>query len=806
MPAPAVDSSRFRHRKISVKQRLRIYKSHEIKDLEQEDVSAISSQHQQRELMEIETGVEKNEEKEEHLYKILQSNQLRENKKDLFIPTPDASKTWDEFDRFYQGEFKCPTSYIQFSAQLEDCCGTLYNMDEEDEIFLADLNKSLADSVEPLTEDEFELIMANFESSIKDRQPFLSMDPESILSFADLKPTMLKNDVGDSGVKKELAKEIGMPEDEPFLTMFDNKRPLGKREKNMETLIELFGEKIHDHWKQRKISRHGCDIFPQLKSERNNDKDDNDPYVCFRRRELRQPRKTRRIDVQNSQKLRLLCQQLEYTKDLALTVAKRERAVLEVLENEKFVFQARAQLKTMKRKLGIDADNEDLYSAKKQKLVSSVRTIKQQQQLLLQKQLQIQQQQQQQLQQQQAAITSDSSVKRAKSSKSSKLHKEDSGLYADEKGSEPKKKGPKTGSNKNKEQSLSSAQEIGAQSPVANVSNVQQQQKQASSQVYVKLPNSKIPDIVLEDVGKLLHSKEKSTRKFVEDRMRKRKQEDGDIFFNLTDDPYNPVFNLSIPDNVSPQDAPFSSVAGSKFEVKTSYYSPNLQNYITGTANDIKVFNKEGEAVENNEYKKLEFFNPFDNEIHTHSREFPIAFRRRRGRFNMEYIDQRKTDHNINDMLLQFIDLDGIQKQELDNDVINVYDSKLDDLSRSYYHWKYDSNYNIYGSKFSDEPAKLNQISNDTQVVRFGTMLGSKAYEQLRDATIKYRQEQINKRKKLNSLQQQQMLQKGQQPINNAPHSQSSSPPSHQDTRKNPGSTPNQSSPPKKHVTPNAAA
>ena len=128
MPAPAVDSSRFRHRKISVKQRLRIYKSHEIKDLEQEDVSAISSQHQQRELMEIETGVEKNEEKEEHLYKILQSNQLRENKKDLFIPTPDASKTWDEFDRFYQGEFKCPTSYIQFSAQLEDCCGTLYNI------------------------------------------------------------------------------------------------------------------------------------------------------------------------------------------------------------------------------------------------------------------------------------------------------------------------------------------------------------------------------------------------------------------------------------------------------------------------------------------------------------------------------------------------------------------------------------------------------------------------------------------------------------------------------------------------------
>ncbi|CDO96488.1 unnamed protein product [Kluyveromyces dobzhanskii CBS 2104] len=801
MPAPAVDSSRFRHRKISVKQRLRIYKSHEIKDLEQEDAAAISAQHQQRELMEIETGVEKNEEKEEHLYKILQSNQLRENKKDLFIPTPDASKTWDEFDKFYTGEFKCPASYIQFSAQLEDCCGTLYNMDENDEVFLKELNKSLqSDISEPLTEDEFELIMANFESSIKDRQPFLSMDPESILSFADLKPTMLKNDLGDSGVKKELAKEIGMPEQEPFLTMFDNQRSLGKREKSMVTLVNLFGEKIYDYWKNRKISCNGSDIFPQLKSERNNDKDDNDPYVCFRRRELRQPRKTRRIDVQNSQKLRLLSQQLEYTKELALAVAKRERTALDVLENEKFIFQARVQLKALKRKLGISTDNEDLYATKKQKLVSGVRTIKQQQQILLQKQQQLLQQQQQ------AAVTSDSSVKRPKSVKTPKVQKDTSSSHGDDKGAELKKKGPKAGSQRHKEQVQTPAQENAQSPPAASGTAGQQQQKQASSQVYVKLPSSKIPDIVLEDVGKLLHSKEKSTRKFVEDKMRKRKQEDGDLFFNLTDDPYNPVFTLSIPDHVRPEDAPFSSVAGSKFEVKRSYYSPNLQNYVAGNAKDIKVFNVDGEIVENNEYKKVEFYNPFDAETHTHSQEFPIAFRRRRGRFNTQYIDQRRSDRNINDMLSQSINFEEIKKQELDNQVIGVYDSKLDGLSRSYYNWKYDSNYNLYGSNFSDEPAKLNQISNDTQVVRFGTMLGSKAYEQLRDATIKYRQEQINTRKKLNSLQHQQLLQKGQQQSNTASNSQSSSPATHQDIQKHTGSIRNESSPPKKSIISNATA
>ena len=176
-----------------------------------------------------------------------------------------------------------------------------------------------------------------------------------------------------------------------------------------------------------------------------------------------------------------------------------------------------------------------------------------------------------------------------------------------------------------------------------------------------------------------------------------------------------------------------------RFEVSKSYFSPNLQSYISGNAPDITVLNEDGEQVDNIKYKKLEMFNPFEKELHTHTREFPITFRRRRGRCNIEYIDQRKSDRNINDILQDITDFDAIKKQEAENEVINVYESKLDSLSRSYYHWKYDSSYNKMGTKFSDEPAKLNQISNDTQVVRFGTMLGSKAYEQLRDATMKYR-------------------------------------------------------------------
>ena len=143
--------------------------------------------------------------------------------------------------------------------------------------------------------------------------------------------------------------------------------------------------------------------------------------------------------------------------------------------------------------------------------------------------------------------------------KPSKTQKETETSEIDDKSSDQKKKGHKSSSARQKEQVQLAAQLAAQQEASASAAD-QQQQNQISSQVYVKLPSSKIPDIILEDVGKLLHSKEKSTRKFVEDRMRKRKQEDNDLFFNLTDDPYNPVFDLAIPNEVSPQDAPFLSL------------------------------------------------------------------------------------------------------------------------------------------------------------------------------------------------------------------------------------------------------
>ncbi|CUS25087.1 LAQU0S26e00738g1_1 [Lachancea quebecensis] len=698
-------NTRFRHRKISVKQRLQVYKASDLRKLDKDEL-------QQRELVEIETGVEKNEEKEEHLHKILQRNQL--TRKELYIPTPDASQTWGEYEDFYRGKFEEPVSYIRFSATVEDCCGSCYNMDERDERFLDSKVNNKLKGDEKLSETEFELMCSSLEAAIHERQPFLSIDPENILSLEEIKPTILKRDLGDAGIKDKLAEEIGV-QPQQFITQFDS--AVQQDSRPITVLFEKFGKQIYNYWKGRKIEAHGGEISPQLKSERPGDRDDNDPYVCFRRREVRQARKTRRVDYQNSHKLRLLHQQLLYTKKLALLVAKREKAFMDMLENDQRVFELRRDIKPIKRSAVIIGDDDLFVDQKKRRLISNVIAS--------------------------TALESNPKKLRAKSKKASADAVNPKAAVA----TKPQSRGSQT-------QSQQSAQQLHAQQQALLQQQQAQQQAQQQKQqantiaahVYVKLPTSKIPDILLEDVDDILLKKERSARSYVEERMRKRKLEDGDRFFNLTDDPYNPVFDISIPSGVSPANAPFSSIASSKFEIEKSYYVPGLENYMEGKADDVLVLNRDGDRIENPKYRKIERYRPFQQNSGVHTRELPFRLRRRVGRLGLEYIDRRRPPAAF-EPLSSFINLTEVEKQERENDVIDVYDSKLDALSRLHDRWKHDSDYNDHGTKFSHEPARLNQISNDTQVIRFGTMLGTKSYEQLRDATFKYRQEIYNQRR-----------------------------------------------------------
>lgn len=736
-------NSRFRHRKISVKQRLRIYKPNDLKNLDQDEL-------QQRDVADIETGVEKNEEKEVHLHRILQkgSSHLNNQKKD-YIPTPDASTKWKDFDQFYQGEFNEPSTYIKFSATVEDCCGAPYCMDEKDEEFMQELAKGYKGENE-ITEDEFEILCSAFESAIHERQPFLSTDPHSVLSFEELKPTLLKSDYAHINLKTDLAKEIGLESEREFLTQFDAESQIKTRP--LAVLLEEFGPDVYGHWKERKIESPSTEIFPQLKFERPDEKEEVDPYVCFRRRDVRQPRKTRRVDILNSQKLRLLHQELQHAKELALLVAKREKVSMDLLEKGLNVFDQRCEVKKLKRSLNVKGEDEDLVNHKRKRLNIFANQRKLREQAAAEAAL---------------ATTSDSSVRRGYKNKLSRKELES-----------------RSGHKLTKQQILQlQSQSIAAANKQKNSLKVplapdeqqqqlQQQQQTVASHVYVRLPSSKVPDLTLEEVDNLLAKKEKNARKFVQDRMEKRKAGDGNVFFNLTDDPYNPVFDITLPKGVSPSNAPFSSIASSKFEISRSYYSKHLSEYLKGSSKDVKSFSKEGERLPQNNFKvkKVEVYDPFQSNNEVHSREYPVKFRRRTGRHGIQYMDRKPNtlNHNVEFVLSKFLDFDAIEQQEKNADeTINVYDSKWDELSRFYDKWKYDSPRNEYGLKISDEPSRLNQISNSTQVIRFGTMLGSKSYEQLREVTIKYRQEYITrmKQQKLNDQKQLQLQHQQEQQL-----------------------------------------
>lgn len=663
-PLPSSAGNRFRQRKISTKQTLQIFKQSKISDLDNEDL-------QQRDLQEIETGVEKNEEEEVHLQKILKNTGISSTA-EAYIPTPDASKLWPEASKYYTGHFQQPESYIKSSCQMEDYSGCLYNMDEEDDEFLKDLNKQLVTKKdEPLTEVEFEILIHNFETVISDKQPFLVTDPTQILPLEDIKMAILKFDKSSvENITKSLSSELQV---HPFVTLFDAKLP--KKPRTLEQLIAKYGEEVYEHFKQRKIERGGKTITPILKFT---GEEDTDAYICFRQRQFRQQRKTRRADTQSSEKLIKLYQELRNTRELVFLVAQRELRRLEALQTEREIFELRCKVKSYKRDLGITDSDEDLVAHKKRKPAPPPPEV----------------------------------------IKEETVRKDKKGLS-------------KVGNNANtldKSKSLHSSDLAGSDS------------NQQQFQPYVKLPPSKIPDMELETVQHLLKNKDVSVQKFVEEKLKKRKQADVG-FTNFTDDAYNPFFdlNISTKDILDHSHTPYSSITSSFYDVQSLGYIPDIDKYIENgnTPNDNDSFEfklNSGSRFKKPQQSKFvpERFNPlFQKSVNTSDPVFTL--RKRIGRFGQVYIDRKS-------MVKKPEEEDGDDLNEEREDV-----EMLDAKERFEDRWKYDSDLTLMdindNEPFSDDPSRLNSISNDTQVIRFGGMLLSKAYETLKEAIIHQRQQ-----------------------------------------------------------------
>lgn len=197
-------------------------------------------------------------------------------------------------------------------------------MATDDLAFLKGMNQKKSKSTQ-CTPDQFEEAMNFFEETAQTKQPYAAVDNPPVVPYEEM--------------EAEFDETISEP-------------------------TRRFAKDIYDHWKTQRLLTGNRSLMPTLKFETNLETDDADPYVCFRRREVRQVRKTRGRDAQVTEKLKKLRKELEEVRYLMSRVKDREVLNRDNLALDRKVFEQRAMMKEAKRKLNIKEDDELLINQK----------------------------------------------------------------------------------------------------------------------------------------------------------------------------------------------------------------------------------------------------------------------------------------------------------------------------------------------------------------------------------------------------------------------------------------------------------
>ncbi|KAF4978703.1 hypothetical protein FZEAL_4972 [Fusarium zealandicum] len=306
-----MSSRKVRVKKLSVKTTLPVLREDQIDPSEYE---ALTTENQ------IATGVEQAEENEYHLQTILKE---AGTSNDQEIPVPPPQESDINYDELYPVPFHKPSSYIRFSQTVEECITCLYDMNTEDDEFLKQYN-SKSPSAGTLSEDDFERIMEVFEDTAAEQTPFAAVD-NTIAAYDMMVPAL---------------NHLGTP------VLLQHAKP------------------VYEYWKTRRQDAGNKPLHASLKFETHQETDDADPFVCFRRREARQTRKTRARDNKIAETLKKLRRELEDGRQLALMTYEREMVKRELMTMDRAIFEERSRLKDIKLRLGIKGEDEDLVNQK----------------------------------------------------------------------------------------------------------------------------------------------------------------------------------------------------------------------------------------------------------------------------------------------------------------------------------------------------------------------------------------------------------------------------------------------------------
>lgn len=357
-------------------------------------------------------GVDSHEITEHHLQAALSSNQVETTggpgvlNKTYHIPTPKSVEVLSQaqYNKEYPpGAYSDPVTYVRFSDTVESTTqGPPYCMDDDDKGWLDKYNEGVRKEMQQLkkdskigeqeqyetsmkedaakytiiTEDEFEMVMFVFERTTCERHPLLELDMSKMPSLNDLLnefdedsatsalalPELPKMDVSIAQVVNgTLNKSIPFKKTDHLINAVKNNSQEQKLQWSVKNpfrhlfLLKPCACAIYPWWKLRREAREGKQIVPQLNFDESNE---NDPYVCFRRREVKSARKTRKTDTLQLEKLVRLEVEMRQATSLLLMVAQRERLKEQQVIKGRSCWTLAQQLLTLKSKWAILGPNK----------------------------------------------------------------------------------------------------------------------------------------------------------------------------------------------------------------------------------------------------------------------------------------------------------------------------------------------------------------------------------------------------------------------------------------------------------------
>ena len=298
---------KFRSRKIDYTKAIAVYRWDQLGSDQMEELESPI-----RSIQPMATGVDKEEEDEHHLQAALSAQAAATSQAErYYIPTPESKLVGADYDSMYPPVYKMPKAMIRYSNTLEDVYSNHNFVD-----FTSNIKASSSSSAAPHRQ---------IHQQQQQPQAFYNADEEDLLFLKNNIPTIsveLWEQIVDC-----LEDSVRQFNNENIVTLDclerfhnstgpDSGRGVGGPD-------EVSLERALDWWKVRR-AKLGRSLVPFLRHE-DMGKLGADPYVCFRRREVRLPRKTRRSDAQCMERLRKLQYDLSTLRSILVAAQKRDR-------------------------------------------------------------------------------------------------------------------------------------------------------------------------------------------------------------------------------------------------------------------------------------------------------------------------------------------------------------------------------------------------------------------------------------------------------------------------------------------------